>query len=801
MLASGDVAQAQQPALAHVPGSPFSINGPAAAGPAGPPPVFGSGPESIAFSPDGGLVATANYNTSSVSLFGVAGGTLNPLAGSPFSTHGPDGSGSFPAGVAFSPNGRLLATANLLSNDVSLFDVAGGTLHQVSGSPFSTNGSAAGGDRPESVAFSPDGTLLATANVRSNDVSLFDVAGGTLHQVSGSPFSTNGSAAGGSGPFSVAFSPDGGLLATANVSSNDVSLFDVAGRTLHQVPGSPFPTNGPDGGASTPASVAFSPDGGLLATADYGSSTVSLFNVAGGTLHQVPGSPFSIYGPAGSGSNPRSVKFRPDRGLLATANTSTSNVSVDYVAGGTLPSVAGSPFSTYGPAGSGSSPFAVAFSPGGGLLATANYGSDNVSVFAPTGPLQLTKMASPGEVRPGGTVSYSLEVHNPGADTVVGAVSDDLSGVLDDATYLNDAKSSAGSTALNPSSGTLTWEGVLAAHATATITYSVRVHDGLHGGLLYNGATGPPGSSCTGPDPDLPCITETTIVPPDMPGPDLGLTKRASTPTVRPGGQVTFTLAVHNRGPGGARGVTLEDPGPSGLFFQTAASSLGSCTITRELRCALGALPAGGSAVVLATATVRTDASGSIENIATVWGNRGDPNESNNTARSTVLVAPLPPPSPSPPPPEATVAAGVQPVSDLRLQHHGPSGHVLAGQHHRFTIVLTNHGPDPARDVVITFTSSLPLQIISTHAAHASAVHDSCTSTMPVRCEVGAVPVGGRVTVRIVAVPRVSGVLRTAAAVMSASWDPNPETSLVTAETSVGGPPVHRPSRPPAVTG
>jgi uncharacterized repeat protein (TIGR01451 family) len=172
-----------------------------------------------------------------------------------------------------------------------------------------------------------------------------------------------------------------------------------------------------------------------------------------------------------------------------------------------------------------------------------------------------------------------------------------------------------------------------------------------------------------------------------------------------------------------------------------------------------------------------------------VWSNYGDPNTSNNTARSTIHVVPLPsPPTPS---------AGGQPVSYLRLQHQGPRGQVLVGQRHTFTIVLTNHGPDPARDVVITFTSSLPLQIISAHAAHASAVHDACTTKVPIRCEVGTVPNGGRVTLTILGVARAAGLLRTAAAAMSASWDPNPLTSIASAKTRILT--VAQP--PPRVTG
>ena len=68
-----------------------------------------------------------------------------------------------------------------------------------------------------------------------------------------------------------------------------------------QVPGSPFPD---EGGSPSPVSVAFSPGGGLLATANTNDNDVSVFSVgAGGALTQVSGSPFAT----GSRALPRPV--------------------------------------------------------------------------------------------------------------------------------------------------------------------------------------------------------------------------------------------------------------------------------------------------------------------------------------------------------------------------------------------------------------------------------------------------------------------------------------------------------------
>ena len=131
-------------------------------------------------------------------------------------------------------------------------------------------------------------------------------AGGALTQVSGSPFATGQPCGSGCGPWSVAFSPDGKLLATASYCGGSVSVFSVgAGGALTPVTGSPFPAGDP--GATCTASVAFSPDGKLLATANYvngsdSAGSVSVFSVgADGALTPVTGSPFPNGGGIGLG--------------------------------------------------------------------------------------------------------------------------------------------------------------------------------------------------------------------------------------------------------------------------------------------------------------------------------------------------------------------------------------------------------------------------------------------------------------------------------------------------------------------
>ncbi|MFD9717094.1 hypothetical protein [Streptomyces sp. NPDC059076] len=127
----------------------------------------------------------------------------------------------------------------------------------------------------------------------------------------------------------------------------------------------------------------------------------------------------------------------------------------------------------------------------------------------------IKKQKGPSAVKAGDTVNYTVTVRNTGAAPVAASFSDDLSRLLDDAQYNDDATATTG--AVDYSEPILTWEGTLAAGESATITFSITTDRRTFGDLRIDNTVMSTtlGNNCPVNSTDTRCTTHGTVIAKD----------------------------------------------------------------------------------------------------------------------------------------------------------------------------------------------------------------------------------------------------------------------------------------------
>ena len=381
-----------------------------------------------------------------------------------------------------------------------------------------------------------------------------------------------------------------------------------------------------------------------------------------------------------------------------------------------------------------------------------NSDAESTTVELVPADLAVTKVAQVNSVGPGDVIVYTITVANagPGPATDV-----EVTDAVPASTSYVSAAPSQGS--CSEAAGTVTCAiGSLASGANATVTLSVETEEE---GEVTNTAA----ASADEPDPDEGDNSDTELVLVQGRPADLSITKASARDTVAPEQEIVYEIGVRNRGPNDAGTVLVTDTIPASTTFVSATPSRGSCSQAGGVvSCNLGALQRLRDATV--TLTVEAgDQPTTVVNRAHVAGSVLDTIPGNDAAADTTTVKPL---------------------ADLSLDKDDEEDPVEVGELIAYLLEVVNHGPNAARDVVVT--DSLP---DGTDFDDVTTTQGTCDDRRNVvTCEIDELAAGDTVTIRIEALAEVVGFQNNRARVRNEVSDPDLENNTDRAGTNVTGP-------------
>ncbi len=312
-----------------------------------------------------------------------------------------------------------------------------------------------------------------------------------------------------------------------------------------------------------------------------------------------------------------------------------------------------------------------------------NSATDNNTVLTGVADLSITKTDGVVSAVAGQSVTYTIVVSNAGPSSVVAApVADTFNPAQFNVAGVSWTCAITGTGACGAASGTgnLATTVDLAPGSSATYTVTAPIQPGATG-TLSNTATVAAPAGTTDPVAGNNSATDNNTALSVTA--DLSITKTDGVATAAPGQSVTYTIVVANAGPSSVVGAPVTDTF-NPVFFNVAGVSW-TCAIAGTGACGAASgtgniattvdLAPGATATYTVTAPVRSNATGTLSNTATVAVPVGttDPVAGNNTATDSNTVLSV--------------------TSDLSITKTDGVVSAVPGQSVTFTIVVTNNGP------------------------------------------------------------------------------------------------------------
>lgn len=235
------------------------------------------------------------------------------------------------------------------------------------------------------------------------------------------------------------------------------------------------------------------------------------------------------------------------------------------------------------------------------------------------------------------------------------------------------------------------------------------------------------------------------------------------------GSLVYYQATVDNAGPDLATGVIATVALPSNVSLFALETSQGFCSLAGDdVICELGAVAPGAAAVI--DIQVQTQLPGTLEAVASVTSDVDDPDLSDNTAIATT---------------EVQVDSGGGPKrADLQVVGSGWPGLAVPGTEVAPLLTVRNAGAVAAENV--DFGVDLPPGLVLKSLGMPS--QGSCSPGQTVACDLGTIPPGGSVTLKLFVRYPQPGALLTQATAASSTEDADLSDNTYSAFTQVQAP-------------